>query len=156
MSTTLQVKFRPPKTDGGAKVAARIYISGDNLVHLTGSLGNGKPCTVEARGDPSTRREATLWLDAQLTGTSSGAKPSPVKTTEAFHRACGFGLTETYAITYAGKAVPDDATEIVLEDITSKDTAPPIAPSLVYPWTCALMGFLEGRLGLSHPRLAVY
>ncbi len=138
---TLEVKFRPPRKEG--KVAARIYVSSDNLMHLTGSLDNGKPCFVEVSGDKSTRREATLWLDRQLTGTP-GAKPSPVRTTEAFHEAGGFGLADTHIISYVAGAVPD-AAEVVMEEITSTDVARPLTPEQVAHWTGVLMGQLEGQ-----------
>ncbi len=142
MAKTLVVKFRPPKKD--AKVSPRIYVSSDNLIHLTGALDNGRICTVQVAGDASTRREATLWLDRQLTGVP-GPKASPVRSTEAFHEACDLGLTGTYTISSSAATVPD-ALEVVLEDITSEDVADVMTSVQVGHWTGVLMGWLESEV----------
>ena len=154
MAKTIQVKFRPPKKEARG-VAARVYVSQDNLLYLTGSLENGRPCVVEGGGGGGgggkggggsdavpVKREATLWLDRALTGVPDTSSPSPVKTTEAFQDACGFSLSQTYRITVSGETVPD-ADEIVLEDVSGDSVRPLAGLKETLSWTAAL----EGQIG---------
>lgn len=116
--------------------AARIYISKDSLISLTGGLESGRPCTVESlqtddtSGDGSAadaetakRRGASLWVLPE-----KNISPNVVMMTRAFQEATGFKLGDVVRITLAEPAVIPDAEEVVVQDAASeadqqKDTA---------------------------------
>ncbi|KAL7947885.1 P-loop containing nucleoside triphosphate hydrolase protein [Trichoderma barbatum] len=108
--------------------AARIYISKDSLISLTGSLESGRPCVVEslqtddtsgassAAGDAeSKRRGASLWVLPE-----KNISPNVVMMTRAFQEATGFKLGDVVRITLAETAVAPDAEEVVVQDAASE------------------------------------
>lgn len=108
--------------------AARIYISKDSLISLTGGLESGRPCTVESlqtddtSGDGSAadaetakRRGASLWVLPE-----KNISPNVVMMTRAFQEATGFKLGDMVRITLADPAVIPDAEEVVVQDATSE------------------------------------
>ncbi|RFU72266.1 aaa family atpase [Trichoderma arundinaceum] len=109
--------------------AARIYVSKDSLISLTGSLDSGRPCIVEslqtddtsgdgsAAGDAETtkRRGASLWVLPE-----KNISPNVVMMTRAFQEATGFKLGDIVRITLGETAVTPDAEEVVLQDAASE------------------------------------
>lgn len=105
--------------------AARIYISKDSLISLTGSLDSGRPCIVESlqtddtSGDGSVtgdaeiskRRGASLWVLPE-----KNISPNVVMMTRAFQEATGFKLGDVVRITLGETAVTPDAEEVVVQD----------------------------------------
>ena len=121
MAKFIDVKFRPKKdTKSGQQegVTARVFVSEANLLGLGPAFGEGKPCLIE--GPKGVRREATLWIDKQLTGTP-GPETSPAKASTAFLEACGFSLSEVYRITPLAGPIPE-AEEVSLMDISKNGT----------------------------------
>lgn len=115
--------------------AARIYVSKDSLIALTGGLDSGRPCIVESlqTDDASSnaseaesskkRREASLWALPE-----KNVSANVVMMTRAFQEATGFKLGDVVRISLAEPAVVPDAEEVVVQDATSeadqqKDTA---------------------------------
>lgn len=116
--------------------AARIYISKDSLISLTGGLDSGRPCVIEslqtddtssnASGAETTspkRREASLWALPE-----KNVSANVVMMTRAFQEATGFKLGDVVRISLAEAAVTPDVEEVVVQDATSeadqqKDTA---------------------------------
>ncbi|KAJ4865228.1 ATPase family associated with various cellular activities (AAA) domain-containing protein [Trichoderma breve] len=108
--------------------AARIYVSKDSLISLTGGLESGRPCTVESlqtddsSGDGSAadaetakRRGASLWVLPE-----KNISPNVVMMTRAFQEATGFKLGDVVRITLAEPAVIPDAEEVVVQDAASE------------------------------------
>ncbi|KAL7788720.1 P-loop containing nucleoside triphosphate hydrolase protein [Trichoderma ceciliae] len=109
--------------------AARIYISKDSLISLTGSLDSGRPCIVESlqtddssgdgsiAGDAETskRRGASLWVLPE-----KNISPNVVMMTRAFQEATGFKLGDVVRITLGETAVTPDAEEVVVQDTASE------------------------------------
>jgi AAA family ATPase len=110
--------------------AARIYVSKDSLISLTGSLDSGRPCIVESlqtddtSGDGSDAgdaeivkrlRWASLWVLPE-----KNISPNVVMMTRAFQEATGFKLGDIVRITLAETAVTPDAEEVVVQDAASE------------------------------------
>ncbi|KAL6797695.1 P-loop containing nucleoside triphosphate hydrolase protein [Trichoderma sp. SZMC 28013] len=108
--------------------AARIYVSKDSLISLTGGLESGRPCTVEslqtddtsgdgsaADAETSKRRGASLWVLPE-----KNISPNVVMMTRAFQEATGFKLGDMVRITLAEPAVIPDAEEVVVQDAASE------------------------------------
>ncbi|KAL7928490.1 P-loop containing nucleoside triphosphate hydrolase protein [Trichoderma chlorosporum] len=108
--------------------AARIYISKDSLISLTGGLDSGRPCVVESlqtddtSGDGSAadaeltkRRGASLWVLPE-----KNISPNVVMMTRAFQEATGFKLGDVVRITLAEPAVIPDAEDVVVQDAASE------------------------------------
>ncbi|KAL6691835.1 P-loop containing nucleoside triphosphate hydrolase protein [Trichoderma pleuroticola] len=108
--------------------AARIYISKDSLISLTGGLESGRPCTVEslqtddtsgdwsaADAETAKRRGASLWVLPE-----KNISPNVVMMTRAFQEATGFKLGDVVRITLAEPAVIPDAEEVVVQDAASE------------------------------------
>ncbi|KAB5576537.1 P-loop containing nucleoside triphosphate hydrolase protein [Coniochaeta sp. 2T2.1] len=131
---SLDVKIRAtnPGQDQGLKSAARIFISKDALIELTGSVEDGKAVTVveltEDGREMSVRREALLW-----------AAPTKlikvVQMSEAFRVACNFSIGSEVRIFYSpGTAVVSEAEEVLIEatmptkDGSGKDVDPEAVP----------------------------
>ncbi|KAH6607212.1 aaa family atpase [Trichoderma cornu-damae] len=106
--------------------AARIYVSKDSLISLTGSLDSGRPCIVEslqtdddttgdgpAAGDAQTgkRRGASLWVLPE-----KNISPNVVMMTRAFQEAAGFRLGDVVRIALGETAETPDAEEVVVQD----------------------------------------
>lgn len=113
----LEAKVRPLANASLEKAslqgAARIYISKDSLLSLTGTLDNGRACLLERLDDgqeaPLTR-QASLWILPE-----KNLSPNVVVMTRAFQDATGFKIGDQVRITLAD-GIPD-ADEVVLEQI---------------------------------------
>lgn len=109
--------------------AARIYVSKDSLISLTGSLDSGRPCIVESLqtddssvdgsiagdADKPKRRGASLWVLPE-----KNISPNVVMMTRAFQEATGFKLGDVVRITLGETAVTPDAEEVVVQDAASE------------------------------------
>ncbi|KAF7560517.1 hypothetical protein G7046_g3633 [Stylonectria norvegica] len=102
--------------------AARIYISKDSLISLTGNLDNGKLCVVERLQQPDLpdqeplRREASLWILPE-----KNLSPNVVMMTRAFQEATGFKLGDQVRIALAGGLMPD-LEEVVLQNLDENES----------------------------------
>ncbi|KAK5998709.1 ATPase family gene 2 protein [Cladobotryum mycophilum] len=108
--------------------AARIYISKDSLISLTGGLENGRLCVVEKLqvesdsdagvGDQtvSKKREASLYILPE-----KNLSPNVVMMTRAFQDASGFKLGDMVRIALGEPTTPD-ANEVVLQDVVAAAT----------------------------------
>lgn len=112
---SLDAKVRPLSAISLEKAsllgAARIYVSKDSLISLTGGLDNGNAAFVERLdGEEPLRREAALWVlpDKNLS-------PYVVMMTRAFQEATGFKIGDSVRISLAGST--PDAEEIVAVDV---------------------------------------
>ncbi|KAF4978524.1 hypothetical protein FZEAL_5108 [Fusarium zealandicum] len=106
--------------------AARIYVSRDSLLSLTGALENGKHCLVTPLATENARdrdgvlddddvqeREATLWILPE-----KNLSPNVVMMTRAFQDATGFRIGGVVRISLLG--VTPDAEQVVVEDVTER------------------------------------
>ncbi|CAK7239006.1 MAG: AAA+-type ATPase [Sporothrix thermara] len=125
MAKAIEVNVASFQQEPAAKAAARIVVSKDNLLQLTGTLENDRLCTIETLsivdGQPVCR-EASLW-----------ASPEPLKkglarVSKAFREAAGLSATEKCRITVDGRGLPD-AGVVDAEDITNRDGLAPLTPS---------------------------
>lgn len=116
--------------------AARIYVSKDSLISLTGGLDSGRTCIIEslqtddsssnaseAETSSKKRREASLWALPE-----KNVSANVVMMTRAFQEATGFKLGDFVRISLSETAATPDAEEVVVQDATSeadqqKDTA---------------------------------
>ncbi|KAI5463795.1 P-loop containing nucleoside triphosphate hydrolase protein [Mariannaea sp. PMI_226] len=104
--------------------AARIYVSKDSLLSLTGTLESGKHCVVK-RLESSQKnsqdedvqqdlqREASLWILPE-----KNLSPNVVMMTRAFQEATGFKIGDQVRITLAGTT--PDIDEVVVEDLSGE------------------------------------
>ncbi|KOS17571.1 ATPase family protein [Escovopsis weberi] len=133
LKKSIDVKVRPLANTSLEKAsllgAARIYISKDSLISLTGGLENGRLCVVEklqvdadsdaeAASDQKSfprRREASLYILPE-----KNISPNVVMMTRAFQEATGFKLGDMVRIAL-GEAKTPDAAEVVVEDVVAAD-----------------------------------
>lgn len=96
--------------------AARIYVSKDTLISLTGKLDNGKACTVErlegGDGAEPVKREASLWVLPE-----KNLSPNVVMMTRAFQDATGFKIGDQVRIELAADTTTPDAGEVVAQAV---------------------------------------
>lgn len=137
----VEVRIRPvpsPSDKSGQtlKGASRIYVNKEVLLELTGTaLENGKRCFVEKtlEDGKATTREASLWAAADPK-VSRGV----VQMSKPFQDACDFKLGDQVKVIYTdGQGVPE-AEEIVLEDVTTAQSA--IEKEAVVFWEWAIKG----------------
>lgn len=120
----LSAKIRPLANASLEKAtllgAARLYVSKDSLIALTGELVNGKACTIEkaaVEGEDegkTIKREACLYV---LSG--QNVSPNVVQMSRAFQEATGFKIGDQVNIEALDAPVAD-AEEVVVEDITKE------------------------------------
>lgn len=139
---SVEVKVRPlptpsDKSGGTIKAASRVYVGKDAILELTGSLESGKPCSIEKIVDgQSIQKEATLWV-AQDPKLGRGV----VQMSKFFQEACSLKLGDVVkVISSNGTSVPD-ATEVILEDVTTEMAA--IDSSDRHHWEWHLEGCLK-------------
>jgi AAA family ATPase len=103
--------------------AARLYVSKDSLIALTGGLDNGKACFIEKLdgevtedGSGPLRREASLWVLPE-----KNLSPNVVMTTRTFQEATGFKIGDQVRLSLAEAGTPD-ADEVVVKDMTEATT----------------------------------
>lgn len=98
--------------------AARLYISKDSLIALTGGLDNGNACIVEKLGDEGSdgtlplKREAALWVLPD-----KNVSPNIVMMSRAFQDATGFKIGDQVRLALAEAPTPD-AEEVDLRDVS--------------------------------------
>jgi AAA family ATPase len=133
LAKSIDVKVRPlanPKLEKASlHGAARIYVSKDTLISLTGTIDIGKHCILTRLESAVTKdsakedgndgpqqelqREASLW-----SFTEKNLSPNVVVMTRAFQEASGFKIGDLVRITLAGTTPTAD--EVVLQDVTEK------------------------------------
>ncbi|CAK7204759.1 AAA+-type ATPase [Sporothrix eucalyptigena] len=135
MARSIEVNAATFPQEPAAKAAARIVVSKDNLLQLTGTLENDRLCTIETLSTTNAQpvyREASLW-----------ASPEPLKkglarVSKAFREVSGLGATEKLRITVDGRGLPD-AGEVEVEDITNREGLAPLTlstePNELSSWT---------------------
>lgn len=125
MAKSIEVNVASFQQEPAAKAAARIVVSKDNLLQLTGALENDRLCVIETLSitdGQAVSREASLW-----------ASPEPLKkglarVSKAFREACGLSATEKCRITVDGRTL-SEAGEVETEDITNRDGLAPVTSS---------------------------
>ncbi|CAK7263108.1 AAA+-type ATPase [Sporothrix epigloea] len=143
MAKSIEVSVASFQQEPAIKAAARIVISKDNLLQLTGTLENDRLCTIETLsitdGQPVCRK-ASLW-----------ASPEPLKkglarVSKAFREATGLSAAEKCRITIDGRGLPD-ADKVDVEDITNREGLVPLTPSsmamVLSGWTTVLEDQLD-------------
>ncbi|KPM44350.1 hypothetical protein AK830_g2204 [Neonectria ditissima] len=160
--SSLDAKVRPLSNTSLEKSsllgAARIYVSKDSLLSLTGTLENGKHCLVrrlesgprDAQDDDAQdeiRREASLWILPE-----KNLSPNVVMMTRAFQEATGFKLGDQVRITLAGST--PDADEVVVEDETNEKSESEKARKYPLVWEPAL-GLSLDRAELIFPGMVL-
>ncbi|RGP59259.1 aaa family atpase [Fusarium longipes] len=132
LAKSIEVKVRPLANTKLEKAslhgAARIYVSKDTLISLTGTIDVGKHCILTRLESAVTKgsaeedgqglqqdlqREASLW-----SFTEKNLSPNVVVMTRAFQEASGFKIGDLVRITLAGTTPIAD--EVVLRDVTEK------------------------------------
>lgn len=140
----IQVKVRPLSNPSLEKAsllgAARVYVSKDSLISLTGTLDSGRLCFVESRrgqtpedaktkqngdGEETIRREASLWA---MPG--QDLSPNVVVMTKAFREATDFRLGDLVTISLGAK-VPD-AQEVLVQPV--EESSPESARRYPVSW----------------------
>ncbi|CAG9936941.1 unnamed protein product [Clonostachys rosea f. rosea IK726] len=113
---SIDAKVRPLSNTSLEKAsllgAARLYVSKDSLISLTGNLDNGKLCIVERlETEEPLRREAALWVlpDKNLS-------PNVVMMTRAFQDATGFKIGDQVRISLASDTATPVIEEVVVQE----------------------------------------
>ncbi|KAI9903929.1 hypothetical protein N3K66_000458 [Trichothecium roseum] len=161
LKKSVEAKVRPLSNTSLDKAslvgAARVYVSKDTLLSLTGALNNGKLCVVERvdaadapahNADPSSssssptttiRREASLWILPE-----KNLNQNVVMMTRAFQDAAGFKIGDQVRISLVDNppAAPPTLVEVLAEDVTDekdKDEKPSLhRPSWDYALSLSL------------------
>lgn len=126
--------------------AARIYVSKDTLISLTGGLENGKHCLVtklesntrDAKDEESQldiQREASLWILPE-----KNLSPNVVMMTRAFQEASGFKLGDQVRIELTGTT--PDAAEIQVQDLAPEKSEFEKDVKYTLSWEGAIAYFL--------------
>ena len=138
LNMSIDAKVRPLSNPSLEKAsllgAARIYVSKDSLLSLTGRLDNGKPCVLEKLDDGGTLRpirDASLWNLPD-----KNVSPNIVMMTKAFQDASGFKLGDQVRITLRD-SVPDTH-EVVLQDVNDGDALPDLDTKYPLCWESAI------------------
>ncbi|KAM0432801.1 hypothetical protein ACHAPT_004503 [Fusarium lateritium] len=127
LAKSIDAKVRPLSNTSLEKSslvgAARIYVSKDTMLSLTGNLESGKHCIVTRLENPretkddgpreELQREASLWILPE-----KNLSPNVVMMTRNFQEATGFMIGDLVRIALAGTT--PDAEEIVVQDATKK------------------------------------
>lgn len=125
--------------------AARVYVSKDSLIALTGALDGGKACTIARTGEDgqTVKREASLHV---LSG--QNISPNVVQMSKAFQEAAGLKIGDQVTIEALDEPVRE-AEEVLLEDIT-KDPKDERGMSMPLSWEAGALVFL-GRAEQAFP-----
>ncbi|VUC37698.1 unnamed protein product [Clonostachys rosea] len=113
---SIDAKVRPLSNTSLEKAsllgAARIYVSKDSLISLTGNLDNGKLCNVERLDtEESLKREAALWVLPE-----KNLSPNVVMMTRAFQDATGFKIGDQVRISLASDTATPVIEEVVVQE----------------------------------------
>ena len=119
VKASIEAKIRPLSNPSLEKAslqgAARLYVSKDSLISLTGRLDNDVACFVERHGESALRREAVLWVLQD-----KNVSPNVVLMSRAFQDASGFKIGDQVRLLLArgenGKTA--DAGEVLLSDVS--------------------------------------
>ncbi|CAG7564111.1 unnamed protein product [Fusarium equiseti] len=124
LAESVDVKVRPLASPSLEKAsllgAARVYVSRDTLLSLTGSLKPGRHCiirrletaTKEDGPQPELQREASLYILPE-----KNLSPNVVMMTRVFQDITGFKVGDQTRITLGSTAMPE-TTEVVMQDVT--------------------------------------
>ena len=120
LKKSVEAKVRPLSNTSLDKAslvgAARIYVSKDTLVSLTGTLNNGKLCIVEKLDDaPAVRRGASLWILPE-----KNLNQNVVMMTRAFQEATGFKIGDQVRISIAEPSATPALVEVLAEDVSDE------------------------------------
>lgn len=129
---SIDAKVRPLSNTSLEKAsllgAARLYVSRDTLLSLTGTLDSGRACWIEilnaaaaAAGDGTekdrpARREASLWVLPE-----KNLSPNVVMMTRAFQEVVGVKIGDQVRVTLGegdGNGSTADGGEVVVRDVT--------------------------------------
>lgn len=127
---SIEAKVRPAAPTipekGSLQDAARIYVSVDAMMALSGSVKHGSRCLIErlSEDEEPISREAVLW-----TPVGKKQNANVVLLTRAFQEAAGFKLGDQVKISLID-AVPD-AEEVVVQDVGEGEK--PISSKMKYP-----------------------
>ncbi|KAM0301862.1 hypothetical protein ACHAPM_005014 [Fusarium culmorum] len=130
LAKSIDVKVRPLASASLEKAslhgAARVYVSKETLLSLTGTLEVGKHCILTRLESAATKdsvreddpqqelqREASLWSIKE-----KNLSPNVAVMTRAFQEAAGFKIGDLIRISLAGTT--PNADEIVVQDVTEK------------------------------------
>ncbi|KEY74268.1 hypothetical protein S7711_00426 [Stachybotrys chartarum IBT 7711] len=94
--------------------AARLYVSKDSYISLTGGLESGRHCAVEkldAGAGDAVRREASLWVLPE-----KNLSPNVVLVSRAFQDAAGLKVGDQVRVTLLDGQTPD-ADEVVVQEV---------------------------------------
>lgn len=94
--------------------AARVYVSKDSYISLTGGLESGRHCAVEkldAGAGDAVRREASLWVLPE-----KNLSPNVVLVSRAFQEAAGLKVGDQVRVTLLDGQTPD-ADEVVVQEV---------------------------------------
>jgi AAA family ATPase len=113
---SIDAKVRPLSNTSLEKAsllgAARLYVSKDSLISLTGNLDNGKLCIVERlETEEPLRREAALWVLPE-----KNLSPNVVMMTRAFQDATGFKIGDQVRISLASDTATPVIEEVVVQE----------------------------------------
>lgn len=145
----LDAKVRPLANTSLEKAsllgAARIYVSKDSLISLTGNLENGKHCLVERLNDQEEplKREASLYILPE-----KNLSPNVVMMTRAFQEATGFKLGDQVRISLAG--VTPEAVEVVMQDVSEGTSDLETRRPFTADMWAALISHYLGKTLVSH------
>jgi len=124
LAESVDVKVRPLASPSLEKAsllgAARVYVSRDTLLSLTGSLKPGRHCiirrletaTKEDGPQPELQREASLYILPE-----KNLSPNVVMMTRVFQDITGFKVGDQTRITLGSTAMPETS-EVVVQDVT--------------------------------------
>lgn len=130
--------------------AARLYVSKDTLISLTGTLEGGRACWVERlESEEPLKREASLWVlpDKNLS-------PNVVVMTRAFQEATGLKIGDQVRVSLTGENTVD-ADEVVVKDISDTVQEDPATYKFPPRWETTLsisLGSSSLFAFASHPR----
>lgn len=120
LQKSISAKVRPLSNASLEKAsllgAARLYVSKDSLLSLTGTLETGRACLIEKIGDDEghpIQRQASLWILPE-----KNLSPNVVMMTRAFQDATGFKLGDLVQISLSS-SIPEAeqvVAEVVLEE----------------------------------------
>lgn len=141
---SIDVKVRPlanPSLEKASLLgAARLYVSRDSLIALTGALDNGHSCVVEKLGEDAAgtpgpdgttpsgpiKREAALWVLPD-----KNVSPNVVMMSRAFQDATGFKIGDQVRLALAEAPTPE-ADEVAVVDVSEGNQEDP-APTRYTP-----------------------
>ncbi len=130
------------RTEPPVKASARIVVSRDAILQLTGKLENDRLCVIEGSGsDGAVVREAVLWYSLEP------LKKSLVRVPKAFREASGLSAkAPCRIIVYPDRSTIPEAADVEAEEITIREGLAPLSePADISFW----IDDLEDQLDLT-------